>query len=103
MRGPISRLIDPLATPGMAWRCSSERVGCGGGLPGGAVSTRGGGCPLRGADAILTALGAGQVYRAHKNTGGEEAAHGSINVTSLIALGKEGGGLWAKQKSSMLG
>ncbi len=27
----------------------------------GAVSTRGGGCPLRGADAVLTAWGAGQV------------------------------------------
>jgi hypothetical protein len=34
MRGPISRLIPPLSTPGMAWRCPDERVGCGGGLPG---------------------------------------------------------------------
>ena len=41
-RGPISRLLHPRSTPGMAWRCPGERVGCGGGLPG-AVSTRGGG------------------------------------------------------------
>jgi len=35
MRGPISRLIHPRSTPGMAWRCPAERVGSGGGLPGG--------------------------------------------------------------------
>ena len=62
-----------------------------------------GGCPLRGANGVLTALGAGQVYRAHKNTGGEEAAHGSINSTSVVVQGKEVGGPWVKQKSSMLG
>ena len=64
MRGPISRLIDPLSTPGMAWRCSSEWVGSVVVACLGAVSTRGGGCPLRGADAVLTAWGARQVYRA---------------------------------------
>ena len=35
MRGPISRLISPPSPPGMAWRCPGERVGSGGGLPGG--------------------------------------------------------------------
>jgi len=35
MRGPISRLLRPLSTPGIAWHCPAERVGSGGGLPGG--------------------------------------------------------------------
>jgi len=35
MRGPISRLISLLSTPGIARRCPGERVGSGGGLPGG--------------------------------------------------------------------
>ena len=63
-RGLISGLPSMPFPSRFALVCPDEWVGSGGGRSG-AVSTRGGGCPLRGADAVLTDLGAGQVYRAH--------------------------------------